>query len=145
MTRHEALAAELHSRGYSCAQATLAAFSDMIDIDRETLLRLTAGFGGGIADLHEVCGAVTGILMAADLIFAEGAPDKKLRAAHDYPRLRALTDAFSRENHSLLCRELLGVDGAEMKRPADKTCHDLVTDAARLLDEYIDAHPEELK
>ena len=141
MTKHEALAVELHKQHYSCAQAVLAAFSDVAGVDQAVLLKLAAGFGGGIADMHEICGAVSAMLMAADLIYAEGAPDKQMRAEHDYPRLREMTDAFRRENGSILCRELLGFEGAELKRAPGKTCRTMVADAARILDEYIEAHP----
>ena len=144
MTKHEAIALELHSQGYSCAQAVLAAFSDVVDLDRKLLLRLAAGFGGGIADMREVCGAVSAMVMAADLIYAHGAPNGRLRSAEDYPRLRALAEAFRLENGSIVCRELLGIDGAKRARPEGKTCHDMVADAARLLDLYLEDHPAEV-
>jgi len=141
MTKHEELAHELHRQGYSCAQAVAVAFSDLAGLDRATLLKLTAGFGGGIADLREICGAVSGAMMALDLIYAEGAPNKQARSQNDYPRLQALAGNFKALNGSIICRELLGVDGAARTRPAGKTCHDMVCDAARLVDEYIEAHP----
>ena len=141
MTKHEAIAMELHRQGYSCSQAVLAASSDVVGIDRETLLRLAAGFGGGIADMRDVCGAVSAMVMAADLLYARGAPDGNQRAEEDYPRLRALADGFRQANGSIVCRELLGMDGAKRARPAGKICHDMVADAARLLDRYLEAHP----
>lgn len=141
MTRHEAIAEALHSQGYSCSQAVLAAFDDVTGVDRATLLRLSAGLGGGMADLREVCGAVSGAIIALDLIYAEGAPSKQARAHRDYPRLREFAEAFRAINGSIVCRELLGVEDAARTRPEGKSCHDMVCDAARLVDAYLEAHP----
>ena len=143
MTKHEAIAEALHSQGYSCSQAVLAAFSDVAGLDQALLLKISAGLGGGMADLHEVCGAVTSAILALDLIYAEGAPSKMRRAQNDYPRLREIANAFREINGSIVCRELLGIEDAERTRPAGKTCHDMVCDAARLVDEYIEACPVE--
>ena len=143
MTRHEAIAEALHSQGYSCSQAVLAAFEDATGVDHATLLRLSAGLGGGMADMREVCGAVTGAIIALDLIYAEGAPSRQARAQRDYPRLREFAEAFRALNGSIVCRELLGVEGARRARPEGKTCHDMVCDAARLVDAYLEAHPAE--
>ena len=141
MTQHEAIAEALHTQGYSCAQAVLAAFSDVTGLDRDVLLRLSAGLGGGMADLREVCGAVSSGILALDLIYAEGAPDRLRRAGEDYPRLREFVRAFRRINGSITCRELLGIEGTVRTLPQGKTCHEMVCDAARLVDEYIQAHP----
>jgi hypothetical protein len=108
MTKHEELAHELHRQGYSCAQAVAAAFSDLAGLDRATLLKLTAGFGGGIADLREICGAVSGAMMALDLIYAEGAPNKQARSQNDYPRLQALAgNAFHLIDFLLMSGQML--------------------------------------
>lgn len=141
MTRHEAIADMLHSQGYSCSQAVLGAFSDVVGVDQKMLFKLAAGFGGGIADMREVCGAVIALAMVVDLVYAEGAPDGRQRAANDYPRLRELAEAFRRENGSIVCRELLGMNGTKRVRPLGKTCHDMVCDTARLVDAYLEAHP----
>ena len=54
--------------GMNCAQAVLCAFADRCGLDRNTAMKLASGFGGGIARQREVCGAITGMCMAADLI-----------------------------------------------------------------------------
>ena len=47
MTRYETAVAN-HKKGYNCAQAVFAAFSDVTGLEREYALRLSAGFGGGM-------------------------------------------------------------------------------------------------
>ena len=56
-------ALELHKKGYNCAQAVIAACSDMTGLDEKTALAISAGFGGGLRS-GEVCGAISGAVMA---------------------------------------------------------------------------------
>lgn len=68
MTRAEQ-AAENFLSGCNCAQSVLLAFSDETGLDDATAMRIASGFGGGMARMREVCGAVSGMFMAAGLIF----------------------------------------------------------------------------
>ena len=58
-------AAQNFLNGYNCAQAVLLAFSDLTKLDPDTARRIASGFGGGMARMREVCGAVSGMFMAA--------------------------------------------------------------------------------
>jgi C_GCAxxG_C_C family probable redox protein len=51
---------------YNCAQAVVLAFSEDLGIDEETLMKLTANFGGGMK-AGSVCGAVTSGAMVLGL------------------------------------------------------------------------------
>ena len=59
-------ALEYHLNGYNCAQSVLAACRDYYDIDEKTALAISAGFGGGVRS-GEICGAISGAVMAAGL------------------------------------------------------------------------------
>lgn len=52
--------------GYNCSQTVISVFCKGIDIDRETALKISSGFGGGMRK-GEVCGAVTGAIMVLGL------------------------------------------------------------------------------
>ncbi|MBQ7381204.1 MAG: C_GCAxxG_C_C family protein, partial [Clostridia bacterium] len=67
MTR-EQKAREYFLEGYNCAQAVLLAFGDLTELDNETLAKLASPFGGGMGRMREVCGAVSGMLMAKGLV-----------------------------------------------------------------------------
>lgn len=67
MSRRET-AVRLFKEGYSCSQSVLLAFSDQIGISEEQAALVSSSFGAGIGKLREVCGAVSGMLMAAGLI-----------------------------------------------------------------------------
>ena len=61
------IALELFNEGYNCAQAVFAAFADKYGIDKDTAMKLSSSFGGGMGRMREVCGAVSGMFMVAGL------------------------------------------------------------------------------
>ena len=137
--------------GYNCAQSVFLAFSDMTGFDRKTALRLTAPFGGGIARQREVCGAVSGMCLAAGALYGyDDLSDSSAKAAH-YKLVRALCDEFrKRAGGSIICRDLLGSEGKDTTAtPAARTeeyykkrpCAELVGEAVDILEAYIKENP----
>ncbi len=132
--------------GCNCTQAVLLAFSDRTGLDAETAMRIASGFGGGMARMREVCGAVSGMFMAAGLILGDdGVPSHEHKRAL-YAQLQALAAQFRAENGSLLCRELLsGTRTAPGGVPEERTeqyyrkrpCAELCRCAAELLEQYL--------
>ena len=96
-----------HEKGYNCCQSVLGAFADRFDISEETALRIGAGFGGG-AGTGELCGAITGAIMALDLIAGGDVtsdPGGAKRAA--VARSKTLQKQFMEQFGALRCQELL--------------------------------------
>ena len=62
-----ARAKENFQSGYSCAQAVFLACTEDMGLDTETRARLASSFGGGMGGMRQVCGAVSGMLMALGL------------------------------------------------------------------------------
>ena len=56
----------MHGQGYNCAQAVLAACGECTGMDEKTALAIAGGFGGGMR-CGEMCGTVSGALMAIGL------------------------------------------------------------------------------
>ena len=146
MTRSE-LAKKNFESGCNCAQAVLLAFSDLTELDEATAMKLSASFGGGMGKLREVCGAVSGALMAAGMIYADGGvPTQENKAAH-YEKVRTIANRFKEENGSYLCRELLeGVPVSKDGAPEERTeqyykkrpCGELCAIAARILEDLLE-------
>ena len=63
-----ARAKELFLSGYNCAQSVLIAFSDMTGFDEKTSAMVASGFGGGMGRMREVCGAVSGMFIAYNIM-----------------------------------------------------------------------------
>ena len=133
--------------GANCAQSVLCAFETECGLDHETALRLASGFGGGMARMREVCGAVSGMFMAADLIFGPADPaDKAAKDAH-YAELQKLAAEFRKETGSIICRVLLGLEKSGPDDPVSEArteayyrkrpCPDLCALAAGILEKYL--------
>ncbi len=93
--------------GHNCAQSVFAAFAGKYGIDKETALKLSASFGGGMGRMRLVCGAVSGMLMVNGM--ENGCTDSKDPVAkkHNYEMVQRLATAFKEENGSIICGELL--------------------------------------
>lgn len=140
-------AVELFKEGYNCSQSVFTAFAHRFGIDEETALRISAGLGGGIGRMREVCGAVSGAAMVIGSIASatEGKDDENKQK--NYELVREFAERFKDENGSIICRELLGLDVKmeESTKPESRTaeyykkrpCVELVECAAVILEELI--------
>ena len=141
-------AAKLFVDGYNCAQAVIMAFSDMIGMDEKTCAKISSSFGGGMGRMREVCGAVSGMLMVAGLLYGyDTKDDDEIKKAH-YARVQELAAKFREENGSIICREILKnppSDPTPSPRTEqyyqDRPCVHMVTTAVRIMEEYIGSHP----
>lgn len=144
MTKGE-LAESLFKSGLNCSQSVAVAFSEEMNMDKELVERLTIGFGGGMGRMREVCGTVSGMTFVLSAIYIN---DDKAKI---YDRVQTVANEFKKENGSVVCRELLGLNikGADSPRPEERTseyykkrpCSQLVAMSADILDEYIKANP----
>lgn len=135
------LAKAYFEEGYNCAQSVLLAFSEEAGLTSKQAARIASTFGGGMGKLREVCGAMTGMFMAEGLIEGYDDPKAKEEKAEVYARVRALAEAFSAENHSIICRDLLiDVETSSSAAPEARTkeyyerrpCGAYVESAARI-------------
>ena len=78
----------------------MGAFTQELGLDEKTALKLSLPFGGGIGRLRETCGAVSGMLMALGLKYAQAdaSPEHK---AQMYARVQELVRRFKEENGSI--------------------------------------------
>ncbi len=138
---YAAKAKELFMSGYNCSQAVLLAFDDVTGLDNTTAAMLASSFGGGMGRLREVCGAVSAMFMIAGLTGGYTDPKGKAEKAAHYAVIQKLADDFKKENRSIICRELTGLnaDGSPVPTPRNeeffkkRPCAELVSDAARII------------
>ena len=140
-------AVELFKEGFNCSQSVFVAFAHKFDIDEDTAKKISAGLGGGIGRLREVCGAVSGAAMVIGSLASatEGADVENKQK--NYELVREFAKRFTEENGSIICRELLGLDEQtkETAKPESRTaeyykkrpCVELVECAAQILEEMI--------
>ena len=137
-------AVKLFTDGYNCAQAVFGAFAEDIGFNEATALKIAAPFGGGFGRQREVCGAVSGMLMAFGYLYGYETPETGEIKMEHYEQTRALCDAFKELNGSIICRDILKtaeVGGAPSPRTPEyykeRPCDRCVRVASEILEEFI--------
>lgn len=128
--------------GFMCSQALLSAYADEFGMDRQTALKVSAAFGGGMGRMGEICGAVTGAFMVLGL--KHGRTEISDTKSHEKTNrlVREFTERFKSANGSIVCRKLLGCDlstpeGRKIfvdSKLRDTLCVKYVRDAAEIVE-----------
>lgn len=131
----------LYKDGFRCCQAVLLSFAGQFDLNPEIATRIATGFGGGVSRLGEMCGAVTGAVMAIGLKFGQTNKEDEKGREITYYYVEEFIDQFKTRNASINCKELIGLDlntPEGLKRCRDekineKVCKKFVEDAEEIL------------
>lgn len=144
---YEERAKTLFLNGYNCAQASFAAFADILGLEEKQALRIASSFGGGMGRMREVCGALSGVFLAAGYLYGYDEPDDQKKMEH-YARVQELAGQFREQFGSIICRELLD-NPSTSPVPTPRTeafyhcrpCAKYVAAAAALLEAYMLENP----
>ena len=140
------IAVEKFLAGYNCAQAVFYSFCDDLHFDKDSALRLACGFGAGMARKQEVCGAISGGIMAIGLKHGRGEGQDRTPTEETYRRVRELMSRFEARHGTCLCRTLL--NGCDLNTPDgqryfkendlhNKICKGCVKTVVEILEEII--------
>ena len=145
---HGIYAAELFLKGYNCAQAVAVAFCDVTGLSEAFSAKMASSFGGGMGRMREVCGAVSGMLMVAGLLYGYDTADDGANKKAHYALVQELAAQFREQAGSIVCREILKnppSDPNPTPRTAEfyaqRPCARMVILACDILDRYIANHP----
>ena len=127
-------AVELFKSGYNCAQAVFVTYADLYNIDRETALKLSSSFGGGIGGMREICGSVCGMCMIAGLETGMTIAKDIKQKQENYAMVQKLTEEFRKENGSIICKQLLGLEPGIDPEKKKKPCAEYVRYCAVLIE-----------
>lgn len=133
--------------GYNCSQAVLLAFCEDFGLEKETALKISEPFGGGMGRMREVCGTVTGMFMVLGLAMGNSDAKDGSTKKNVYKSVQELAAKFKEDNGSIICRELLGFqkNNKESYVPSERTteyykkrpCPELCKYAADILEDYL--------
>lgn len=112
-------AVRFHQQGCNCAQSVLAVSGKYTGLAQDTALSVAAGFGGGLRS-GEICGAISGAVMAIGLI----EQDKRKVAALS----RDCVESFRQKFGCVRCAEL-------KQKQAD--CDELIAFCAQYIEELM--------
>jgi C_GCAxxG_C_C family probable redox protein len=130
--------------GFNCAESVLLAISHQSGYKRSEsfIPRMATGFGGGIGRNGDVCGALSGGVMALGL--ALGRDNAEQSRDLCYSAADRFYSDFVKEFGSCRCRELTGIDLKTAEGPREhreriheERCNPIVAWAARKVDEII--------
>ena len=126
MTEKQQKAIELHGKGYNCFQSVACVFAPELDVDEVTAFRMGEGFGLGMGDMSQTCGAITGGLLVLGL---KGASDATVS---EY--LRILKE---RHGGSLNCPDLLRRNQEVVKMNKKAHCDGMILESIQLAEELL--------
>ena len=144
-------AVDTFMQGYGCCQSVVAAFADLYGLDDTLAKKIAAGFGGGVGRLRMMCGAVSGIVMLVGLDCGQTEGSDREGKSACYKVVQDLLAKSKAENGSIICAEILGLEGHEKAassyvasaRTAEyyktRPCAAKVESAARIFANYLKA------
>ena len=113
--------------GFSCAESTLLALSDFLKIECKYIPKIAGGFGGGMGKHGEICGAISGTIMALGMVYGrEEAKDREGKEKM-YNITEDFIQKFEKEFGCIRCRDLTGCNMLTpegQKRMKEKNIHD---------------------
>ena len=146
MGKYSEKAVENFKLGYNCAQSVFLAFAEACDFDKETALKVSSSFGGGMGRLREVCGAVSSMFAIAGIKKGYTSPNDDDSKTKHYELIQKLAEEFKAEYNTIICRELLGLpDGADSHIPSKRTeeyyqsrpCENFIRFAAEIIEKNL--------
>ena len=143
--KHSEKALNLFLSGYNCSQSVLAAFSDVIGLDKQTALKVSLGLGGGVGRMREICGVISAGAMILGAIYG-GEESKDKQTA--YEKTREFAEKFRAIHGCVICRELLDLtvkmepsakpDERNAEYYAKRPCARLVVGACEILEAMLE-------
>jgi C_GCAxxG_C_C family probable redox protein len=107
--KNSEIAVEYFNKGMNCSQSVLMAYGPSLGLPEDSCKKIASPFGGGIGHLQEICGAVSGAIMALGLKHGAGSESREVRDRIN-DMVQDLVRKFSAQNNSVMCRDLLGFD-----------------------------------
>jgi len=131
-------------QGYMCSQAVFSTYAPGLGLNRETALKVSGAFGGGVGRTGEVCGAVSGALMALGLKHASTSSSEEEKQKI-YTVARKFMSRFKDRNGTITCRELLkcdistpeGLKYAREQKIIATLCPNFIRDAAEIIEQLL--------
>ena len=145
MSKYSDIASDNFLKGCNCAQSVLCTFSNEVGLDKKTCMKLASSFGGGMGKLREVCGAVSGMFMVAGLLKGYEKAGDDLGKTRQYQLIQDLAKKFKEKHGTIICRELLGLDGEDKPIPSKRTaqyyaerpCEEFVKTASEIIEKTL--------
>jgi C_GCAxxG_C_C family probable redox protein len=144
MTKSDEALASFKNK-FTCSSAIFSVFAEELGLDDIMAKKIACGFGAGISQTGNICGAVSGAVMVIGLKFGKARSGDDTATEKTRSMVRQFVQEFIARNGSVKCTELLGYDlsnpieydAAKNSGVFVTTCFPLVKDAADILEEIL--------
>lgn len=99
---------KLFDKGFYCAEGVLMSIAKEHGIESPIIPAIATGFCSGMARTSGMCGALTGGMLALNLVL--GRQSEKQSVEHNYRAVQSLVTEFKNRCGSVNCSELLDCD-----------------------------------
>jgi C_GCAxxG_C_C family probable redox protein len=113
-------------KGFNCSESTLLGISESLDKKCKFIPQIASGFGAGFGRHGEVCGAISGSVMALGLVYGRKDPKDAGTKEKTYGIVDEYLKKFKEKYGTLSCRELTGCDMLTpegLKKAKDEKVH----------------------
>lgn len=145
MCKRADLAVQCFNNGFNCSQAVFTTYCEELGLDRETALKISGAFGGGMGHIGETCGAVTGAIMLIGLKYGKSKVDDNSAKEKTYSLVKEFAKRFKDDYSSVRCKDLIKYDisiDEELTKARDagvfnSICPKLVIRAVEIVEEIL--------
>lgn len=135
---------EYFRQGLNCTECVLRTFMDMHETELpDSVVKLASGFGLGIGNTRNTCGAVIGAIMALGAAKGRdplqiGTPAERIAQLNEevYPPAGSLIHEVERDFGTIICREFSAPHGDFDGRMRKKGCQQFIGYCCRLAEKY---------
>ena len=134
----------LMKSGYLCSQSVFATLSEELGLERKLALKISTGLGAGIACQGDICGAVSGAILAIGLKHGnhEGLSDADSQGKTVF-LTQELIERIIAKHGCYTCKDLTGLDFtkpesiklAEELEIGEKICFNVIRDTIQIVEE----------
>ncbi|MFX0168453.1 MAG: C-GCAxxG-C-C family protein [Candidatus Hodarchaeota archaeon] len=104
------LAQRSAEQGFLCSESILLALSQTLNVKSDIIPKIATGFGAGIGQLGEVCGAASGAIMGLGLKFGRNQVEETTAETVPYEFSTTMANLFIARFGHLRCRDLIGLN-----------------------------------
>lgn len=98
------MAKDLHAQGFNCAQAVGVPFAEELGMPKELAIKALEGFGAGMGNREQACGALSGAIFVAGLKNADG--KSAVTKADTYALSANLCESFEKKCGAIPCKTI---------------------------------------
>lgn len=103
-------AVKLFDSGFNCAESVLLVLAEEFGQKTPLIPRIATGFGGGVGRSGNICGALSGAIMAIGLKIGCDEAEEKEKRTTVYESVQLMIKAFEKEFGSTECKTLTQCD-----------------------------------